>query len=203
MKQQYLSVVEISYDMVVIDLSNNKISGSIPKAICNLTARRVLKMSHNALSGNIPTEFGRLSNVESLDLSWNHLTGSICISQAMAASLTKLEVLNLSYNDLSGSIPSGWQFSTFISSSYEGRNKGLYGCPLPVRCNLTQTTSGASALAPPASATATNQSFEAIILWLFVGSGYGIGIAVSIVLQMTCCGRHMNNALEKIASSIA
>ncbi|CAL4900631.1 unnamed protein product [Urochloa decumbens] len=200
MKQQYMRNINVPTDLAVIDLSDNRFSGSIPKAIGNLVDLHALNLSHNAFSGNIPAEFGRLSNVESLDLSWNHLTGSI--PPAMA-SLTSLEVLNLSYNDLSGSIPSGRQFSTFPSSSFQGGNQGLYGCPLPVRCNLTRPPSGASAPAPPALATATNQSFEAVILWLFVGSGYGVGIAVSIVLQMTCCGRHMNNALEKIASCIA
>jgi hypothetical protein len=202
MKQLYLTVNKITNYLVVIDLSDNRFSGSIPKTIGNLVALYVLNLSRNALSGNIPGEFGRLSNVESLDLSWNHLTDGI--PQALA-SLTNLEVLNLSYNDLSGSIPSGGQFSTFPSSSFQGGNRGLYGCPLPVRCNQMQAPSGrASPPAPPASATATNHSsFEAVILWLFIGSGYGVGIAVSIVLQMACCGKHMNNALEKIASSIA
>jgi Leucine-rich repeat (LRR) protein len=181
MKQLYLSVIKIPSDLVVIDLSDNKFSGSIPKTIGNLTALHILNLSHNALSGNIPAEFGQLSKIESLDLSWNYLTRSI--PPAMA-SLTNLEVLNFSYNDLRGSIPTGRQFSTFPSSSFQGGKQGLYGCPLPVRCNLTQAPSGPSA---PASATATNYSFEAVILWLFVGSGYGVGIAVSIVLQMTCC----------------
>ena len=158
----------------------------------------ILNLSHNAFSGNIPAKFGRLSNVESLDLSWNHLTQ--CIPPAMA-SLTNLEVLNLSYNDPSGSIPSGRQFSTCPCSSFQGGNLGLYGCRLPVRCNLTQPPSGRASA--PASTTATNQSFEVVMLWLFVGSGYGIDIAVSIVLHMTCCGRHMNNALEKIATCIS
>jgi hypothetical protein len=150
------------------------------------------------LSKNIPGEFGQLSNVESLDLSWNNLTG--IIPPAMA-SLTKIKVLNLSYNDLSGIMPSGRQFFMFPSSSFRGGNQGPYGCPLPVWCNLTQAPSGAST---PASATAaTNHSFEAFIVWLFVGSGYGVGIAVSIALQMTCFDRQVKKALEKIARCTA
>ncbi|KAJ1275043.1 hypothetical protein BS78_05G106500 [Paspalum vaginatum] len=191
MKQRYLTVPKVLKDLVVIDLSNNRFTGSIPKTIGNLVSLIVLNMSNNALDGNIPGELSQLSKVESLDLSWNHLTGNI--PEALA-SLTNLAVLNLSYNDLSGRIPTGSQFSTFTASSFQGGNQGLYGCPLPVRCNLTDPSSSGNKDRPPSQhgASAAEHRFEVVILCIFVGSGYGVGIAMAIVLQMACCGRHIS-----------
>jgi len=178
MKQQYMRMLEDQQlDLMLIDLSNNRFSGSIPRTVGNLTALLVLNLSRNAFTGEIPAEIGRLSQVESLDLSWNHLTGEIPQS---LASLTALEWLNVSYNDLSGSIPSGTKFSTFPSSSFQGGNRGLYGCLLPVRCNLTrppplQVTGGESA----------DHRFQVVVLYLFIGSGF----ALAIVVQVVCSRR--------------
>jgi len=189
MKHQYMRMLEDQQlDLVLIDLSNNRFSGSIPRMVGNLTALHVLNLSHNAFTGEIPAELGHLSQVESLDLSWNHLTGEI--PQSMA-SLTALEWLNLSYNDLSGSIPSGTQFSTFPSSSFQGGNRGLYGCPLPVRCNLTRPPSATKAPPPlhVPSGESADHRFQVIVLCLFVGSGFGLGFALAIVLQVVCSRR--------------
>ncbi|KAK3160839.1 hypothetical protein QOZ80_1BG0065560 [Eleusine coracana subsp. coracana] len=192
MKQQYMRVSKIFSDLVVIDMSNNRFSGSIPRTVGNLTSLLVLNMSHNALTGPIPGELGRLVQIESLDLSWNRLTGEI---PRQLAALTALEWLNLSYNDLSGSIPSGSQFSTFTSSSFQGGNLGLYGCPLPVRCNLTQPSPGSKVLPPPSpqqlvpDGASADRRFELIVLWLLVGSGYGVGFALAVVLQVVLTRR--------------
>ncbi|KAK3164369.1 hypothetical protein QOZ80_1AG0016720 [Eleusine coracana subsp. coracana] len=192
MKQQYMRVSKIFSDLVVIDLSNNRFSGSIPRTVGNLTSLLVLNMSHNALTGPIPGELGRLAQIESLDLSWNRLTGEI---PRQLAALTALEWLNLSHNDLSGSIPSGSQFSTFTSSSFQGGNPGLYGCPLPVRCNLTQPSPGTKVLPPPSpqqqvpDGASADRRFELIVLWLLVGSGYGMGFALAVVLQVVLTRR--------------
>ncbi|KAG2573486.1 hypothetical protein PVAP13_7KG256200 [Panicum virgatum] len=189
MKHRYMMMLEDQQlDLVLIDLSNNRFSGSIPRSVGNLTGLLVLNLSRNAFTGEIPAELGRLSQVESLDLSWNNLTGEIPQS---LASLTALEWLNLSYNDLSGSIPPGTQFSTFPSSSFQGGNRGLYGCPLPVRCNLTRPPSATKAPPPlhmPGGESA-HHSFQVVVLCLFVGAGFGLGFALAIVLQVVCSRR--------------
>ncbi|KAM3224299.1 hypothetical protein ACQJBY_057596 [Aegilops geniculata] len=190
MKQQYMRVSKVSTDLVVIDLSSNQFSGFIPRSISNLTSLHVVNLSCNAFGGKIPRELGQLARIESLDLSWNHLVGEI---PQELATVTTLAWLNLSYNDLSGRIPSGSQFSTFTSSSFQGGNKGLYGCPLLVKCNLTFVTSPSSSLPPPVR---EGSPFEDIMLWLFVGVGFGVGFALTIVLQVVCSGRR-----EKIARS--
>ncbi|EMS54801.1 Receptor-like protein 12 [Triticum urartu] len=183
MKQQYMRVSKISTDLVVIDLSSNRFSGFIPRSISNLTSLHVVNLSSNAFGGKIPRELGQLAWIESLDLSWNHLVGEI---PQELATVTTLAWLNLSYNDLSGRIPSGSQFSTFTGSSFQGGNKGLYGCPLLVKCNLTFVTSPSSSLPPPVR---EGSPFEDIMLWLFVGVGFGVGFALTIVLQVVCSGR--------------
>jgi hypothetical protein len=173
MKQQYMKMLLTSSDKVMIDLSNNRFSGPIPKTVGNLTALVMLNMSRNAFNGGIPDELGRLARIESLDLSWNNLTGGI-LREVVA--LTDLAWLNLSYNKLSGRIPSGNQFSTSPSSSFQGGNPGLYGCPLPVRCNLTQVLPPPPPLHVPTGAPVD----EAIVFWLLVGSGYGLGFKTSL-----------------------
>ncbi|XP_020178645.3 receptor-like protein 34 [Aegilops tauschii subsp. strangulata] len=176
MKQQYMRVAKVPADLMVVDLSCNRFSGFIPRSIGNLTYLHVVNLSHNAFRGKIPRELGQLSRIESLDLSWNRLVGEIPQELAM---LTTLEWLNLSYNDLGGRIPSGSQFSTFTSSSFQGGNRGLYGCPLLVKCNLTFVTSLSSSLPPPVQ---EGSPFDDIMLWLFVGVGFGVGFALTIVL---------------------
>lgn len=71
-----------------------------------------LDLSHNRLNGSIWKEFGNLKYLHLLDLSWNNFSGSI---PEQLSSMVNLERLDLSYNDLSGSIPSSLARLTFMS----------------------------------------------------------------------------------------
>jgi len=118
-----------------IDLSHNKLNGSIPYELGNLTRIKSLNLSNNYFTGKIPALFSNLVQVESLDLSYNMLSGQI---PPQLNGLTSLEVFSVAHNNLSGATPERKrQFSTFDESSYEG-NQFLCGSPLPRSCNVRE-----------------------------------------------------------------
>ena len=62
-------------DLVILDLSANKLTGGIPPDIGNLLKLKKLVVSNNLLSGNIPASLGKLTgSCEVLDLSNNALS---------------------------------------------------------------------------------------------------------------------------------
>ncbi|XP_051125147.1 receptor-like protein EIX1 [Andrographis paniculata] len=123
----------------LIDFSDNKLTGSIPRELFQLKGLVSLNLSRNALEGNIATDIGDMEMLESLDLSRNHLSGAIPTSLAQ---LSFLQILNLSNNNLSGRIPTSTQLQSFNESSY-AENAQLCGSPLPL-CP-------GDAVSPPAS----------------------------------------------------
>ncbi len=83
-------------------LLNNQLTGTIPSELGQLTDLKYLSLEDNQLSGTIPSELGQLSNLAGLYLHNNHLTGMI---PKELGNLTNLSTLVLSYNQLTGTIP--------------------------------------------------------------------------------------------------
>ncbi|XP_020103094.1 receptor-like protein 12 [Ananas comosus] len=183
-KGQDITLEKILTAFTMIDLSNNQFHGAIPEVIGNLHSLRALNMSHNAFTGGIPSGFGGLAQLESLDLSSNQLSGEIPES---LSSLTFLASLNLSYNSLVGRIPQGNQFATFANSSFEG-NVGLCGRPLSKQCNSDSSSASAAPVSPSLMSKhrAWKHRAAMILLFLFVGLGFGVGFASVIVFQVVC-----------------
>ncbi|MCO5604141.1 hypothetical protein L7F22_058301 [Adiantum nelumboides] len=100
-----------------LSLSKNDLSGPIPSSLGGLGNLVSLNVSHNSLQGTIPAELGNLTLLQSLDLSFNKLSGNIPLS---IAELTRLTSFNVSYNSLLGSIPDSKGFRNLTSSSFFG-----------------------------------------------------------------------------------
>ncbi|XP_019191656.1 PREDICTED: systemin receptor SR160-like [Ipomoea nil] len=108
--------------MVFLDLSYNKLEGSIPKELGSMYYLLVLNLGHNDLSGLIPQELDGLKNVELFYLSHNRLNGSI--PQTLTG-LTSLRYIDLSNNHLVGMIPHSDLFDAY-SREYFANNSGLF-----------------------------------------------------------------------------
>ncbi|KAK9116801.1 hypothetical protein Sjap_015748 [Stephania japonica] len=89
-------------DLLSLNLGVNRLNGSIPSQIGNLTKLTMLDLSFNDLIGSIPQSIGQLRSLLVLDLSNNLLTGSI---PTTIGTMLNLSQLHLSSNQLVGSIP--------------------------------------------------------------------------------------------------
>lgn len=86
--------------LLMLSISNNSITGTIPSSIGMFSHMYFLLMSENQLEGQIPIEISNMSNLKMLDLSQNKLIGAI--PKFTAGSL---RFMYLQQNDLSGFIP--------------------------------------------------------------------------------------------------
>ena len=115
-------------NLQTLDLSDNRLIGTIPPMLCSLADLQVLDLGYNRLKGTIPAELGKLAELRVLRLDGQspfnqyvfsgheeeerlancqddcYLHGEI---PPQLGQLTKLEDLTLSDNRLSGTIPAG------------------------------------------------------------------------------------------------
>ncbi|XP_068666649.1 probable leucine-rich repeat receptor-like serine/threonine-protein kinase At3g14840 [Aristolochia californica] len=88
--------------LVNISLVGNRLSGSLPKQIGNISTLRNLILESNRLSGPLPPELGNLVNIERILLSSNKFTGEL---PETLAKLTNLKDFRVSDNNITGKIP--------------------------------------------------------------------------------------------------
>ncbi|TYH49592.1 hypothetical protein ES332_D10G147700v1 [Gossypium tomentosum] len=89
-----------SKSLQVLDLSNNRFSGKLPRWLWNHTDLWVLDLSKNRFEGLIPMELCNLVSLEFLDLSLNHLSGTI----PSCSNLQMMKHVHLANNSLSGTL---------------------------------------------------------------------------------------------------
>ncbi|KAJ1416232.1 Leucine-rich repeat [Sesbania bispinosa] len=95
----------IREDIYDIDISQNNLSGLLPKDIGTFLPRiKVLYLAMNNLEGHIPTSIGKMQNLASLDLSHNRFSGEIPSS---IGKFSQMEYLLMAENQLEGEIPFG------------------------------------------------------------------------------------------------
>ncbi|XP_024640772.1 receptor-like protein Cf-9 [Medicago truncatula] len=103
-----------------LDLSNNELSGKLPKSNWS-TPLRYLDLSGITFSGEIPKSIGHLKYLTQLVLSYCNLDGMVPLS---LWNLTQLTHLDLSDNHLTGFID---EFSTYSLQSLYLSNNNLHG----------------------------------------------------------------------------
>ncbi|MCO5547055.1 hypothetical protein L7F22_000496 [Adiantum nelumboides] len=116
--------------LAVLLLEMNKLNGSITPALGKCTSLTDIKLKQNKLQGSIPPELGNLKQLEVLDLSHNNLSG---VLPPVLGQAQKLVEFNVSYNHLQGPIPDIGIYIRFNMSAYVG-NMDLCGVNVNVTC---------------------------------------------------------------------
>ncbi|KAL6125747.1 hypothetical protein ACLB2K_073801 [Fragaria x ananassa] len=104
-------VFGLSSSYIFLDLSQNHLTGSLPKEVGNLINLEYLDVSENMLFGEIPGTLGSCVKLEYLNMHGKFLRGPIPSS---LASLRGIQELYLSRNNLSGTIPEFLEHFAFL-----------------------------------------------------------------------------------------
>ncbi|CAK9133867.1 unnamed protein product [Ilex paraguariensis] len=101
--------------VMILNLESQRLVGSIPPSIGNLTFLTGINLQNNSFNGEIPQEMGRLRLLQHLNFSQNAFVGHIPTNLTHCSELT---VLDLVYNELVGPIPD--QLSSLSQMLYWG-----------------------------------------------------------------------------------
>lgn len=111
-----------STKLELMAISNNRLSGHVPKYIGNMASLVKLSLETNLFNGSLPAELGNLVNLQMLILSANNFTGEWPVE---LNNLTKLIQLRISSNSFTGKLPNfeSWknlQMLEIEGSGFEG-----------------------------------------------------------------------------------
>ncbi|KAF8766050.1 hypothetical protein HU200_007896 [Digitaria exilis] len=159
--------------MIFLDLSYNRLTGTIPSSLGNMAYLDVLNLGHNNLTGEIPEALTGLEGLALLDLSHNQLSGTI---PPGLGGLHFLAALDVSNNNLNGEIPTSGQLITFPASDFEN-NSGLCGIPLPPCSQINNRGNGHEPQhVPDGHVPLVSPSGLGVGLAFGVPAGFGLGI---------------------------
>ena len=159
-------------------------------------------LSHNKLVGSIPAPIANLTNLQYVDLSWNELSGSL---PKELTNLSQLFSFNVSHNHLQGELPVGGFFNTISPSSVTG-NPLLCGSvvnhscpsdhpkPIVLNPNSSYSNSGASL---------QNRHHKIILsISALIAIGAAVFIAVGVV-AVTVLNIHVRSSMSRSAAPFA
>uniref|UniRef100_A0ACD5VX34 Uncharacterized protein n=1 Tax=Avena sativa TaxID=4498 RepID=A0ACD5VX34_AVESA len=165
-----------------IFLQNNDLSGAIPAGVSKLGALERLVLAHNNLSGSIPFALNNLTSLRSLRLEGNRLSGKI-----PSISIPTLNAFNVSDNSLNGSIPQS--LAHFPEDSFAG-NLQLCGKPLPPCSPFFPSPSPAPGMSPSdmpgAASNKKGKLSGAAIAGIVVGA---VVVALLLLVAIVFCVR--------------
>ncbi|KAF7825006.1 receptor protein-tyrosine kinase CEPR2 [Senna tora] len=101
-------IPESIYEMEALetlDISRNKISGTLSRSILKLRNIYKIELFSNNLTGQIPVELANLTKLQEIDISMNNMYGRL---PELIGSMKNLVVFQLYENNFSGEIPSGF-----------------------------------------------------------------------------------------------
>uniref|UniRef100_A0A8N4ES92 Receptor-like protein EIX2 n=1 Tax=Elaeis guineensis var. tenera TaxID=51953 RepID=A0A8N4ES92_ELAGV len=140
--------------VIVVDLSNNNLSGMIPEKLTGLSGLVSLSLSRNHLTGEIIENIGALQQLESLDLSRNNLFDGIPLSMI-------------------GRVPIDNQLQTFIDPFIYIGNLDLCGFPLTQKCKDDKTNQGPNAVGGDEQNNNAMDEEGYEMKWLYMSMGLG------------------------------
>jgi hypothetical protein len=117
----------------------NRLSGTIPRSIFNISSLMTFVVSENQIQGSLPSDIGiTLPNIQTLLFSDNQFTGSIPVSISNASNLNMFE---LGKNQLIGKVPSLEKLNQLMFLSILLNHLGNGGTnDLSFLCSLTNAT---------------------------------------------------------------
>ncbi|KAK4386441.1 LRR receptor-like serine/threonine-protein kinase GHR1 [Sesamum angolense] len=146
----------------VLDLSQNRLTGSIPEVTAQFLRLNYLNLSHNSLNGSLPKVITLFPKLVELDLSFNQLDGPLLNTLLTSSTLRQihlqgnrlsgsidfspssgdldLQVLDLSYNQLGGHLPDEYGLFTGLQVLNIAGNNFSGSIPTSI-CNISALTS--------------------------------------------------------------
>ncbi len=113
----WYGVMVLNDRVYLLSLESNRLFGTLPSSLGDLTAIKHMSLKGNGLTGTIPSSLANLVNLLEIDLSVNQLSGSIPASfNNYARQGGNPFTCNFANNYLSGSIPS---FSNVSVGSFD------------------------------------------------------------------------------------
>lgn len=104
--------------VTILELSNKKVSGSLPGSLGQLTELQELRLGENIFSGTLPASIGSLTKLTNLVLHDNSFTGPL---PETLGNMSSLEQIIAFHNNFSGEVPSS------LGRLQELRSLALFG----------------------------------------------------------------------------
>lgn len=106
-------------NLVFLSFADNQITGEIPDTIGEMQILQVINLSGNNLTGEIPSTIGNCSLLKAIDFENNYLVGPVPDSLGQ---LYQLQTLHLSENRLTGELPQSFQNMSSLETLNLGGN---------------------------------------------------------------------------------